>query len=130
MSAKPNDDNFDWFDFLKLDIDQLSEDDFKAAVEMSGQWVTCACGQLCKSLPKYGPNNEPRDEELYDLGMNFMYGVKKLSDLRDTYFSSEKEEYLLQKFYKTRLLLNTILCSIEARSSHLLKIQNEQTATN
>jgi hypothetical protein len=130
MSANPNDKNFDWFDFLKLDINEMSEEYCDKAIELSGQWVTCACGQLCSGLPKYGPNNEPRDEELYELGMKFMFRVKNLSDTRNDFFATNEEPYLRERFYHIRLHLNTILCSIEARSSLLLGIQNGQATAN
>lgn len=38
---------------------------------MAQGWPTCACGQLCKLLPKRGDTAVPEDNKLYNLGCRF-----------------------------------------------------------
>lgn len=90
-----------WLTFLDhaiADPESVTLDERKAAEDLANQWPTCACGELCKSLPR-GTLGEPRDEELYRLGMQFIYAID------DRYWESAKR----------------ILLQIEARTSQLLK---------
>lgn len=41
----------------------------------SEQWPSCACGQLCSTLPRHG-NGRPIDAELASLGMSFFHAVE------------------------------------------------------
>jgi hypothetical protein len=97
--------DFDWFAFLNQDIELVSEDYLDEAKSLADNWVTCACGQLCKVLPR-GGGNYPTDEELYDLGMDF---ARKINNLEDT---RQNED---------RLKALEILNKIEARTTLLLE---------
>lgn len=38
---------------------------------LSGDWVTCACGEQDPRIPRWPEAGEPRDLRLRDLGLNF-----------------------------------------------------------
>lgn len=97
--------DFDWFAFLKQDMESISEDSFDEANALADNWVTCACGQLCKVLPR-GSGNCPTDEKLYELGMDFAHAI---DDLRHTGLDED------------RLKALEILNKIEARTTLLLE---------
>lgn len=59
---------FDWFKFLGHT--SISQGDWDAARLLSSQWVTCGCGQLCKTLQR-ACNGRPEDETLVFLGYAF-----------------------------------------------------------
>ena len=50
---------------------------FKKEIRMSGEWVTCACGNQCSILDR-DENGEPVDDELAELGSDFYYEVNDL----------------------------------------------------
>jgi hypothetical protein len=97
--------DFDWFAFLNQDIESVSEDYFDEAKSLADNWVTCACGQLCKVLPR-GNRNSPADDKLYDLGMDFARDINNLKDTRQN---------------KDRLKALETLNKIEARTTLLLE---------
>jgi hypothetical protein len=105
----PWSDNFCWFAFLEQDPSTLSYDEIEEAYELSTEWVTCACGQVCSILPKTN-QGEPADPLLSDLGIKFMrrmeYATESYNDIKEL-----------------RLCFNeakSILFSIEKRSKELL----------
>ncbi|WP_216726053.1 hypothetical protein [Hymenobacter siberiensis] len=71
---------FDWNKFLAETHD---DDEWEAAVELSGQWTTCACGNQCDIIPRMTPElldensfimkaiGEPMDSQLSQLGIDF-----------------------------------------------------------
>ena len=64
---------FDWNTFLKNAIRRKSEmpdEDHDNAIKLSGEWVTCACGNQCDILER-DERGEPLDEELMELGSYF-----------------------------------------------------------
>lgn len=70
---------FDWYKVLDKAIE--SEPDGYVQRKLSafaGSWVTCACGQLCKSLPR-GEIGQPEDVHLLRLGGEFNYRIKNLN---------------------------------------------------
>jgi hypothetical protein len=95
---------FDWFAFLNQDIESVSEDYFDEANSLADNWVTCACGQLCKVLPR-GSGNHPMDEELYNLGMDFAYEIDNLRDSRVNKDKLKALETLNKIEARTTLLL-------------------------
>jgi hypothetical protein len=97
--------DFDWFAFLNQNIELVSEDYFDEANSLANNWVTCACGQLCKVLPR-GSGNCPADDELYDLGMDFAHEIENLRDTRQD---------------EDRLTALETLNKIEARTTLLLQ---------
>jgi hypothetical protein len=60
---------FDWNAFLENPPERRSLR-HRRATDLSGQWVTCACGNLCNIIPRstYGI---PFDNELEMLGISF-----------------------------------------------------------
>lgn len=112
-SADPFAEDFNWFKFLALPVEEITEEAITAAYELSQDWVTCACGQVCRALPRRN-GDEPKDEMLYQLGMSFtdilgaayneiVYGNNK-----------EAKEAELQEAM-------TILHEIEQRTTELLQ---------
>lgn len=109
-SADPYDDNFCWFLFLEQPDDQITEDQIEEAYHKSTEWVTCACGQVCASIPR-NQSNEPDDETLYELGMQFMF---ELQDAREQF-------YIKDSFRNCLNYAKDILIKIEQRTTELLK---------
>lgn len=72
MGHKP----FNWNRFLARRIAGLRtpESDEKAG-RVAGDWVTCACGNLCAVIPRYEPNGSPKDQQLFFLGNQFMADI-------------------------------------------------------
>ena len=100
---------FDWIDTLQqLKTNPvITTSQYEILIRKAGNWPTCACGQLCKALPKevFG---EPEDQKLQTLGMKF-------------YGQVERQEWCLalETFYK-----------IECRSAELLKQQRRENNNN
>jgi len=69
-TAIPED--FDWIEILQFlsDGGNISSDQRYVLMHMSKDWVTCACGQFCKVLPKT-QTGAPKDNELKTLGTAF-----------------------------------------------------------
>lgn len=68
-----------WNKFLnKKEITPL---EWSKADDLAGDWVTCACGNLCKKIPR-SDTGYPMDRKLYDLGCDF-YGSIGLRDKQD-----------------------------------------------
>ena len=101
---------FDWNAFLSLD--EFPNDELADAVTLSGQWVTCACGNLCDALPRRD-DGEPLDADLADLGWEFHSTIISM----DAHHSEDNLEGTL----KWRDTARSILALIEARSVVLLK---------
>lgn len=67
--------NFDWNDFLERAINgTISMGDQEYAECLANNWITCACGNLCKSIPRY-KNGEPKDFILNILGSKFYTAI-------------------------------------------------------
>ena len=114
-SADPFADDFNWFKFLALPVEEITEEALLEASGLSGEWVTCACGQLCKKLPRH-VNNAPIDETLYRLGLIFVskiseaYNIKALGwgEGRIKNHLKEAKEILIQIEQRTNQLLNEL----------------------
>lgn len=54
---------------------RLNHADIKRLKSLAGEWTTCACGNLCNSIPRHKSDNildgEPVDKELSRHGYNF-----------------------------------------------------------
>lgn len=96
--------DFNWFAFLKQDMESVDVDYFNKANSLADNWVTCACGQLCKVLPK-GNGNSPADDELYDLGMDFANEIDNLKYTRQNEDRLKALETLNKIEARTTLLL-------------------------
>jgi hypothetical protein len=66
---------FDWNNFLDNPPEYLSIEHYRAC-DLAGEWVTCACGNLCDIIPR-SPIGRPSDTDLESLGVNFYYSVKE-----------------------------------------------------
>jgi hypothetical protein len=114
-SCNPFDKDFNWFLFFEQSAKEISLEVLTEAEKLASNWVSCACGQLCKALPRgvYDNPNEPKDPELSELGYNF-HG--EIEDAR--YFEKandpEAVEYHLAK-------AKEILIKIEQRTTELLQ---------
>lgn len=64
--AQENNRAFDWNAFLnKKNIEHY---EWAYARIKAGSWVSCACGNQCSIIPRYGMDDEPKDIILSDLG--------------------------------------------------------------
>ena len=95
---------FDWNDFLdRGNRGQINGWELNRARSLSGDWITCACGNQCDVIPRY-ESGCPIDEELYHLGLRFHSCIAK-----------ENYSFAIH-----------LLSEIEARSTYLInRIQNE-----
>jgi hypothetical protein len=114
-STNPRDENFCWFEFLNQPKSDFSKEDLKDAYALSKDWITCACGQLCNSLPRHEKSNAPIDPILVDLGMKFM------GDIDYAYEAYvDHEEGFLSRIESAK----SVLVKIEERTIALLALQN------
>ena len=68
---------FNWIMFLKRAIKKEPSDrECAIARRKSGYWTTCACGFLCKNLPR-NHEGEPGDGQLVRLGMSFYRAIHR-----------------------------------------------------
>jgi len=65
---------FDWNAFLENPPRRRSLR-HRMAMDLSGQWVTCACGNLCDIIPRT-PFGIPLDYHLEHLGIMFYSDIK------------------------------------------------------
>jgi hypothetical protein len=102
----------DWGPLLKLSYAKQDIETLANMKSNAGDWVTCACGNTCRILPRKGAAGEPEDEELSDLGMVFYKKVHAM------YFSFECKNKIA--FKDSRILAIETLKKIEARSLFLI----------
>jgi hypothetical protein len=114
-SSNPFSENFNWFLFLEKHPKDINLKEMEQAERLASSWVTCACGQLCKALPKkYGGKiQEPEDSELSDLGMEFHQKITWAKDYRENGFTAESADRLDKA--------KEILIKIEQRTTELLQ---------
>ncbi len=99
---------FDWNAFFrKTKYSQLELDE---ATALAGSWVTCACGNQCAVIPRYG--DAPTDNILRNLGVKFV-GV--ISAMR--FWKSMGNPF---EFAKEKKQAKKILEEIEDRSRVLI----------
>lgn len=48
----------------------------QSLIDRAGEWKTCACGELCKKLPRYN-DNTPKDSALKRLGFAFYLKIQR-----------------------------------------------------
>lgn len=70
---------FNWVAVLKDAVAgaQITEEDQDKLRIMAGNWPTCACGQLCKNLPKQNWDNKPLDNTLASRGLTFFHCIEE-----------------------------------------------------
>lgn len=122
--ANPYSEEFDWFDFLQQDFNRPNLGPaLDKANELASDWVTCATGQLCKSLPR-NKHGGPEDYALDKYGMQF---YRKISMLRHSYkfMPGATWEAARDELRKSAL---AILGDIEKRTGELLSgVTDEKT---
>lgn len=94
---------FDWLVWLKqaCKVDP-SDEDYMRKIVLAAQWPTCACGQLCKQIPRKA-SGEPTDAELFDLGVCFVRRIdsRKWSEALKTFRAIEARTTLILNSPKT-----------------------------
>lgn len=103
-------DPFDWNAFLAKD--EFTKAELIKALDLAGEWVTCACGNLCNALPRH-PNGAPLDRELELLGYEFSETIIATQAARSW------DDF--RSMIKWRDKARRILSLIENRSLELLK---------
>ena len=81
------------------------------ALEAADSWVTCACGNQCKDIPRSG-KGVPLDEELTDFGYEFGHALDQMHD------AAVKEDK--EKFNEWLATARRTLAAIESRSDEIL----------
>ena len=115
-SCNPFSENFNWVLFLSTPKMWGAENLEKAEI-LSNGWVTCACGQLCLSLPRE-EDGSPFDKNLYDLGIGFNANIIEMRNIvngRGLQRLSEAARKALDTLYR-----------IEKRTTDLLKVYPDQ----
>tara|TARA_R110000737_G_scaffold171943_1_gene197445 strand:+ start:2811 stop:3152 length:342 start_codon:yes stop_codon:yes gene_type:complete len=95
--------NWDWYAYLDAS-EEVKEEYNNEAYDLSSDWVTCACGQVCSVLPKGEHANAPLDNELGDLGVDFCseIEIKDWGNAKTTLDKIEKRTiFLLQQLNYT-----------------------------
>lgn len=106
----PCNDNFNWFSYLKQDPKSISGEDAIIAGRLAAEWVTCACGQLCKVLPRTSCGS-PQDKQLSDLGVNFCEFICRMRDdiLEMDFIAAEKNRNKAEEILKNIEFMGRIL---------------------
>jgi hypothetical protein len=114
-STNPWEENFCWFEFLNQPKNNFSKEDLEDACALSRSWITCACGQLCDSLPRHENSNAPIDPILTHLGLDFM---ENINNAYEAYV--DHEEGFLSRIESAK----SVLIKIEERTIALLALQD------
>jgi hypothetical protein len=61
---------FNWLACLELCVATPPTTHHHTLQQMSAHWPSCACGELCQSLPRFA-TGEPADATLKQLGLDF-----------------------------------------------------------
>lgn len=72
---------FDWLVTLQELVNgrPITEEQHDILRYRAGMWPTCACGQLCRSLPRVEPDGRPVDRMLFVYGRSFYEAVKVMN---------------------------------------------------
>lgn len=88
-------------------------------MELASCWITCACGNLCATIPRYD-NTQPIDLELRELGLLFSHIWRDLHDDVVMMEITVDNLYLSSMVYGYHHHLTRTLNSIEKRSTEIL----------
>ena len=80
---------FDWNAFLNKKT--RTEEEWVEAAILADDWVTCACGNLCDSIPRLSFSGCPVDNTLRNFGSDF-YDWITLKDLKNAKITLDKIE--------------------------------------
>lgn len=81
------------------------------AVDASESWVTCACGNQCKDIPRTH-TGVPFDEDLRELGYQFGHAWQELAD-----GAAKQDKHRFDEWLATA---RRTLAAIESRASEIL----------
>jgi len=114
-SHDPSDKEFNWFLFLDQPAENISLQALNKAELLASSWVTCACGQLCKALPRGTSNSfsEPKDQELSELGYKFH------DEIEAARYCKKRNEPEMLCFYLAKA--KETIIQIEQRTNQLLQ---------
>lgn len=65
--------SFDW-NLALANPPKIDSEEHKQLVKLSGDWVTCACGNQCAIIPRSN-GLVPDDKELNELGIDFCKSI-------------------------------------------------------
>ncbi len=100
---------FNWNIALAKHCREINLEDSNKLKELASSWVTCACGNQCDVIPRYGDTGRPKDERLSILGERFHH--------RAIYpMCREIEHSNFETADRYRLIAIDILKEIEERS--------------
>ena len=78
MKKKPTKKRFNWRTRLNQIVQSNIKNprDYARLFKRAGRWPTCACGTLCRALPR-DHNKSPLDYDLRKLGFRFSYAISR-----------------------------------------------------
>lgn len=88
---------FNWIKFLeKAKTGKVNEKEIEKARIAAGDWVTCACGNQCATIPR-DAFGEPDDYKLASLGLEFYVNIcqRKFESAAKTLVKIEKRSIQL-----------------------------------
>jgi hypothetical protein len=100
---------------IALDTPVKDIDTWQKLSQLSGDWVTCACGNQCAIIPR-GAKGMPENQTLRILGNDFYNAV------RDTYFSAFFGRHVIT-FESNVKRAKKVLETIELVSAELIEIE-------
>lgn len=74
----------------------------------AGMWPTCACGQLCRSLPRVTPDGRPEDDILYAYGRGFYDAIKLENWRKALYLFNQIEIRTAYLLNEQRIILDSL----------------------
>lgn len=114
-----------WAAFLESDLRDITLKEATAALELSREWVTCACGQQDAEIPR-AYNGEPQDHELKILGVDFFSAIEGMYTFHKKYTFVEFADclgnrlYYLQSYENNRVKAIRILNEIQQRAIQVI----------
>jgi hypothetical protein len=98
---------FNWGEFLNKK--EFTKWELLNAYDLSVTWVTCACGNQCREIPR-GDNGAPKDFKLWQLGDLFATAIGDMH-------RAKKDKNVLEVSRQSAV---KILSDIEARSLQII----------
>jgi hypothetical protein len=93
---------FDWNEFLNKE--EMANDEWAHAEDLSSSWVTCACGNMCDVIPRE-KGGRPLDINLDVYGMNFSDAIEnkdKEEAKRILVLIELRSQYLINNYYPNK----------------------------
>ena len=100
---------YDWPQIIRdLQADAYTEAGTREVREAAGDWVTCACGNLCDAIPR-NPDGEPENISLASMGVYFEHAIVDLCAARTVRERSHYAEYARYYLYWINVIAAEIL---------------------